>query len=51
MAVQTTYTQAPAIGFSGMLYGDGPHTIITMVNKEATQSLTIGAADHVRFLP
>lgn len=44
MAVQTTYTQAPAIGFSGMLHGDGSHHIITMVNKEATQSLTIGAA-------
>ena len=42
MSVQTTYNRAPAAAYAGMLAGNGPQTIITMVNAEASLAIPFG---------
>lgn len=41
MSVQTSYNDAPAIGFAGMLADDGPHDIMAMINQD-TASIAFG---------
>lgn len=41
MSVQTSYNDAPPIGFNGMLADEGPHGIMAMINQD-TASIAFG---------
>src|SRR5688500_17276121 len=43
MTVQTTFSDAPAAGYAGMLDSNVAHDIITMINAEASASIPFGA--------
>lgn len=42
MSVQTTFSDAPAAGYEGMLDSNLAHDIVTMVNAEASASIAFG---------
>lgn len=44
MTVQTTFSDAPAIGFAGTLDSNLAHDVITMKNAEASLSIAFGRA-------
>lgn len=44
MSVQTTFSDAPAAGYAGMLDSNVDHDIITMINAEASASIDFGLA-------
>ena len=43
MSVQTSVLVAPAIAFAGLLYDDGPNSIITLKNAEVTADMAFGS--------
>lgn len=42
MSVQTTFSDAPAVGYAGMLDSNVAHDIVTMINAEASASMPFG---------
>jgi len=44
MTVQTSYSAAPAKALSGQLADSAPHTIVSMVNEEASAEMRFGVA-------
>jgi hypothetical protein len=44
MSVQTTFSDAPAIGYAGTLDTNLAHDVITMINAEASASIAFGRA-------
>lgn len=44
MSVQNSVLTAPAIAFAGLLYDDGPNSIITLRNAEASADMAFGSA-------
>lgn len=44
MSVQTTFSDAPAAGYAGMLDSNLAHDVITMINAEASASVAFGRA-------
>jgi hypothetical protein len=44
MTVQSTFSDAPAIGYAGTLDSNLAHDVITMVNAEASSSIAFGRA-------
>lgn len=44
MAVQTTYSSAPAAAYAGLVVGGTDHRITTGINKESTASMPFGFA-------
>lgn len=42
MSVQTTFSDAPAIGYAGMLDSNLAHDVVTMLNAEASASIAFG---------
>lgn len=44
MSVQTTFSDAPAIGYAGTLDSNLAHDVITMLNAEASASIAFGRA-------
>lgn len=51
LALQTTYSTAPAIGFEGMLEGTYPAMIVTAKNAEASASIGFGRAVVRKAVP